>query len=253
MRLTVAHILGLLAVPGIFLSFWLLPKYVLLSNLRTMDRYHAAALEDKTFFLALSMIVIGFLTILEWNALFPDRRDYTIFGPLPVPLRTLFGAKLIALFLFLAVFCIDINFSSTFAFPIAIADKHQTLATAIWHWITHAICVFAASAFIFFFFVALQGLLMNVLSHRWFRRVSFLVQALGLFALLSSLLLLTRLPSLLRSMRAPGGVNPEYFPPLWFLGLYETMLGKTDPIYRSLATTALLGLAVVLGMSLAAY
>ena len=35
------------------------------------------------------MAAMGFMTVLEWDALFPDRRDFTILIPLPIRLEKL--------------------------------------------------------------------------------------------------------------------------------------------------------------------
>jgi len=113
-RLALAPILALLAVPGVIFS---LRSYGEYSFRWTRIGYPvpafpldlAVAWSDKFLFLYLSMILMGFITVLEWDALFPDRRDYLILAPLPVGLPTLFTAKITALFLFLLVFTLALN------------------------------------------------------------------------------------------------------------------------------------------------
>ena len=39
---------------------------------------YLAALSDKCFFLSLSMILLGFIAVYEWEMLLPDRKDYLI-------------------------------------------------------------------------------------------------------------------------------------------------------------------------------
>jgi hypothetical protein len=63
-----------------------------------------ASLGEKEFFICFSMTVMGLVTVIEWEMLFPDRRDYANLTPLPIRLRTMFGAKIAALLAFLAVF-----------------------------------------------------------------------------------------------------------------------------------------------------
>ncbi len=70
------------------------------------------------------MILMGFITVLEWDALFPDRRDYLILAPLPVRLPTLFTAKITALFLFLLVFTLALNGCSSILFPLMAMNPH---------------------------------------------------------------------------------------------------------------------------------
>jgi len=103
----------------------------------------------------------------------------------------------------------------------------------------HATVMLAATSCAFFFFVALQGILMNVLSFRAFRRVSTYVQLLAVLALLMMLLLFLDTSSLIHS--AKNRQLLYFFPPMWFLGLYETMLGQPEPLIgcREIALRAL--------------
>ena len=42
------------------------------------------------------MVTVGFLAVLEWDALAFNRRDAKVLGPLPLPGSTIIGAKLAA-------------------------------------------------------------------------------------------------------------------------------------------------------------
>ena len=81
----VSLVFALLAVPGLLAAVPLLLKY--------MDPYilpgHRLliALDDKFTCLALSMIVMGIVTLVEWDALVLDVRDIAILGPLPLMRR----------------------------------------------------------------------------------------------------------------------------------------------------------------------
>src|SRR5512147_527285 len=45
--------------------------------------------QDKTYLLTMMMLVFAIATLLEWDVLFPDRRDFVNLLALPVRLRTL--------------------------------------------------------------------------------------------------------------------------------------------------------------------
>ncbi|MCU0243290.1 MAG: hypothetical protein MUE80_00750, partial [Acidobacteria bacterium] len=60
--------------------------------------------QEKSYLLTLMMLVFGVITLLEWDVLFPDRRDFLNLAPLPVRLRTVFAAKLASFVLFAATF-----------------------------------------------------------------------------------------------------------------------------------------------------
>lgn len=48
------------------------------------------------FLIATTMLTVSLFAVLSWDSVFPDQRDLTVLGPLPVNARTMFGAKLAA-------------------------------------------------------------------------------------------------------------------------------------------------------------
>ncbi len=103
----VIQTLGILAVPGAF--------FVLLFRPLTLTGWSLVAV--RYMFVSFSMTVMGFLMVFEWDALFPDRRDYQVLTPQPVRLSTLFLAKAAALAIFLGIFLLDVNFFSVLMWP----------------------------------------------------------------------------------------------------------------------------------------
>ena len=55
------------------------------------------------------MTPIGLVALVIWDGVFPDRRDARILTPLPVPGRTLIGARLLALAALCGIFVVGIN------------------------------------------------------------------------------------------------------------------------------------------------
>jgi hypothetical protein len=239
---TISKVIGLLAAPGL-ICFWLMPKYTMLVFVPPKVA-EAASLSDKMFFITFSMVVMGFVTVLEWDALFPDRRDFTILIPLPINLPSIFAAKVVSLCAFVVMFFVATNAIHTFLYPFVAMGRYAVFLGVLGSMGVHATVMLAATSFMFFFFVALQGLLMNVLSFRVFRRVSTYVQLLSVLALLMMLLLFLDTSSLIHSVKNRHLLY--FFPPMWFLGLYETMLGQPDPLTgcREIAMRAL-GLVLV--------
>ena len=196
-RLALVPILGLLAIPGVIFS---LRSYGQYSFLWTRIGYPVPAFpldltvswSDKFLFLYLSMILMGFITVLEWDALFPDRRDYLILAPLPIRLRTLLTAKITALFLFLLVFTLALNGCSSILFPLMAMNPNAPAGYALRYIGAHATAVFAANTFVLLFCVALQGVLMNALSARHFQWIARTVQLFLLFVFVCLFLLLPR-------------------------------------------------------------
>lgn len=254
-QVTVTQILALLAAPGLLGPLLLFPRYARLAfqpaSIRDM-----AILFDKCLFLSFGMAIMGFITVFEWDALFPDPKDYVVLTPLPIKIRTIFAAKVSALCLFLVCFGALVNALTPVLYPAIVLEadpqRHSTLY-ALSFTLAHATAAYGGCAFIFCFFVALHGLLSNLLSARKFKQVTPYVQLVSMAGLLSVLLLFPRIMSALRPLERHNDLALCAFPPMWFLGLYETILGRTQPVFRSLAGIAVAALGAAFAAAVAAY
>jgi hypothetical protein len=117
--LGVGLVLTLLALPGGFVSILLFEKYgTLLQWMRgatNIDPF-ASAVPDEYFFITLSMAVTGMVAVWRWEAIFPDRRDYMNLVPLPVSMRTIFLANLVAVLFLVGLIAVDVNAASSIRF-----------------------------------------------------------------------------------------------------------------------------------------
>ena len=248
---TVVKILALLATPGLCLPFFRYTTYL------HLDHYPPAARlpvlwYDRCFFISFAMLVMGGVTVLEWDALFPDRRDYASLIPLPIRGRTMFLAKISALMLFLVGFTAIVNLPSSVMFPVfSFRNPGGGAGSLMFFWtvLAQAISVFCASAFVFLSMVAIEGVLLNVLSVRWFRKISVYVQCVTMFGLLSLFFVFQNMASKIATAREAVFA----FPPAWFLGLNEVLLGSGDPAFHRLARIALGALGSALLISAMAY
>jgi hypothetical protein len=241
----------MMAAPGMLLPFLFLSKYVRLQSEPMVVR-DLASLGEKEFFICFSMTVMGLVTVIEWEMLFPDRRDYQNLMPLPIRLESLFAAKMVALLGFLAVFSVAINAFSPVMFTAVVMQKGSMAALAGFAR-CHAISVFAANSFVFFLCVAIQGVLMNLLGYRAFRRISPYVQYALVVALILMFLLSGRIVSQLQPGATHNAALVRTFPPLWFLGLYQVQLGWRNPAFRDLAASARMAGGWSVVVALAAY
>jgi len=245
LNLGIGGILALLAAPGAFASLMLFPKYSSflrwLSGRRHFDVYWAS-LPDKYFFIVFSMAVTGVVVAVKWDRIFPSRQDYANLAQLPLRSRTIFFANLSAIVLLASVFAIDVNAASTLMLPGVVLSERGTFAELFVFMGVHAICVILASAFTFFACFALMGLLMSALPNRVFRRVSVFVRLTLIVALI--VLLCTNFAVLPAIRQLPA--NPHslvrFLPPVWYLGLYQSLQGRTNP---PLVDAARLGLKLV--------
>ncbi len=254
--LTVVHILALLAMPPVIYSLYQLPTYSYIYWF-SQWKYEQVSLMDHCRFIILSMAIIGFVAVLEWDALFLDARDFAILIPLPLKASTVFRAKITALLLFLSLFIGDVGGIPTLLYPVVestgIPAAHVSLLRLCRMIFAHGIAIGAASAFTFLFIVALQGLLINALSPRAFKKISLGVQVDAMIALLLLLFLLPTLSDLPSGWQQAPGARLLWFPPLWFLGLYQTLLGSSEGALHTLAGIAIVALAVVAFACAAAY
>src|SRR5436190_21201393 len=90
---------GALVSFGLVFTFGLCFNYMMETH-QTPGRTAVAALDDRFFFITASMLVMGLVAVLAWDALTLDARDVAVLGPLPVPFRDLVRAKLIAVAVF---------------------------------------------------------------------------------------------------------------------------------------------------------
>lgn len=241
-QVTVTKMLALLASPGIILPFLRYTTYLGLDAMPPEMRY-PMLWSDRCLYLSFSMLVMGAVTVLEWDALFPDRRDYSTLMMLPIHSRMIFLGKVGALAVFLVAFTASVNLVSAVTFPaISFRGTVWGLFATIG---AHAASILASSAFAFLFLVALEGVLLNVLSVRWFRKTSAYVQGAMVFVLLWLFFLFPNIAASVADLKAENSPVLFAFPPAWFLGLNEVILGSRDPVFLALAHRAELGLGLV--------
>jgi hypothetical protein len=254
--LGVGLVLTLLAMPGGFVSLFLLNKYgTLLEWLRGAAHVDPllAAFPDEYFFMVLSMSVTGAVAVWRWDAIFPDRRDFINLVPLPISTRTIFFANLVAV-LFLAVLvAVDVNAVSCILFPVVVAATQSKFLFFAQFAAVHAVAVLLSSIFAFFAVFSVLGLLMAVLPPRSFRRISAYVRGLVVVYLVTLLCTGSAVPVLLRRMKAPVPSWTFLLPSSWFLGLCQSMHGRANPVLSELSRRVLPGIVAVVALALCTY
>jgi len=257
MQVGLAIIVILLALPGTLVSLLLFEKYGSLVRWMRGDGSFdpfTASIPDEYFFVVLSMVVTGAAALWRWDALFLDRRDYTNIVPLPISLRRIFLANLGAILLLAGVLTIDVNAGSFVLFPVVVTGSQNSLSVFLRFGFGHAATVVLASAFSFLLIFAVIGLLMAILPYSAFRRVSMYVRFLLAVVLLAFLVTGFAVPSFLGQVTAGDKHLILALPPVWFIGICETLWGNgSNPLYAEMARCALSGLAVVLAVAVFSY
>jgi hypothetical protein len=255
-RLGVVHILTLLAFPGVYYAMLRFMNYEHDASQLTTAGFTADALSDQCLYVFFSMAVTGVVAVLEWDRLFPDGRDYANLIPLPLKLRTIFCAKIVALFEFVGLFILAVAGAPVLFYPLA-ASEGVRPAPSVQDFLramaAHGIAVFSGCLFMFLLFVALQGVLINLLTYAQFRKISFYVQGLATVVLVCLLFLLPLIPELLPAWQKTHSSWLYALPPMWFLGLYQTLLGARDALFSSLSYIAIIGFVLSAGVAAVTY
>ena len=213
--------------------------------------------QEKDYVFILMMIIFGIVTLLEWEVLFPDRQDFLNLTPLPIRLRTVFGAKLASFIGFIGLFSVAMNSMSSVLFAIYLGPWRSDSPMILFRYVlAHLASAFAACYFVFFACVFLQFVLMAVFPFTAYRRISLWVRFLLITVFIFFLLAFIAEPAILGgSLRSLARLKDSgapflfRFPPLWFVGLYEVLLGTNDIVFVALAKTA----GLVLCLSLLAF
>jgi hypothetical protein len=249
----IAWLVPIFAAPAAMVSLWLFPKYALVVEL-VPEQFAVASRPDWLFFVGYSMAAVGLLTVLVWEALFPDRRDLLVLGPLPVRARVVVLARISSILALVLGFAVAIHVPSTALFTLAAAGS-GTIAEALGTFTAGFVAMVSAGGFTFLALVALHATLILVVPRRAARAISTLAQLLFVTVLLEWLFfapgLLTRLTGNEPGLLGHGASG--FLPPLWFLGLYEVLVGSGEEGVVALSRTAVIAMAVALGIALASY
>jgi hypothetical protein len=196
-------------------------------------------------FVSYSMAVMGLAMTFKWENLFPDQRDYLILSPLPISGKRLFAAKAMALGVLLVLFAIATNIVL-----IVVVGFMEP-----WAFFGHLVAVLGASAFASLFFAAIQGLLVNFLPPQAFRQISPTIQTVAITLLVTMILVMPLIAASLQPLANVNGSLLRYFPPVWFLGVYESLSSSPSivPNAHALAWTALKMTSLMAGLVLLSY
>jgi hypothetical protein len=239
-------LLGILAAPGAFTSLLMLDKYSAFLNWmrgRLNDDLYIKSIPDKYLFLCVAMAVSGIVTVLKWDQILPDQQDYLNLAPLPVSSRRVLFANALAILVAVAVVAIDVNFIATILFPMFVtAAARSAVAAFLPFAFAHAGMMLLASVFSIASVFAILGAFSAILPRSTFRAFSPWLRGVLLIALLA-----------LFPMGFAGPARVRFLPPVWFLGLYQTIQHRPTPFFTEVASLALWGLAVALAVVVLTY
>lgn len=243
---------ALLAPAFLLIMQTLRAKYNYFSHLANPEPYRHAVRADELWLITLGMSVVGLLTALQWQSLFPNRRNYLALGTLPVRTSEIFFAKFTSLILVISALILTLNALPSLSFPAASMSRWQVNPFFWRHVEAHAAACALAAYFFFFALVAMQGVLLSIFRAAWFARITNYLQGALIIVMLVLIVLSFSIgPAVERALLQPQVA--KWLPPVWFLGLYQTLLQDPDPLFRHLADKAFWGLVAAVSVSLISY
>jgi hypothetical protein len=199
----------------------------------------------ERYLISTMMLVAGLITVVSWDAIFPDRRDIMVLAPLPIAPRMIMGAKVCASASLLGIAVLALNTAPSLVAGLMLGGLHtsifgffQVLAA---YWVTMT----AATLFPYCAVLTVQGFSALLLPRKLFLRLSALLQ-LGAFGLFVSVYFLEpsfgTIPELMsRANHALLASLPQY----WFLGMFNQINGTLPPELQWLAGRAWMALGIV--------
>ena len=208
---------------------------------------------DRLLFLLLSAGAMGLIAVVLWDTLFPARRDAFVLTPLPIPLGVQMTGRLAGLFVLFAGFTIALNAIPAVAFPVVAAGRFIEMPRGM---AGHLVSALAANGFVFFSVTSAQGLVILAFGRRMAARLAVVAQAGAVLLFLMALLFLDPIraftvDALLRGNPADPGLL--FFPPAWFLGVYELIAGTPRPMMTDIALRGLVAGLVPFAVTVAIY
>jgi hypothetical protein len=212
---------------------------------------------DIVFAIGVTMITMGLLATVVWNSLLLDRRDALVLGSFPVRHRTVLAGKILALIAFFGIVFAGIHPLAAIFYGLHLGAPIDGIAFGLKLSAVYLLVSILAGLFVVLVVVGAQGLLLSVLGPRLFARVTPTLQ-MGLVA--SVVLLFVALPFAATETAGPVyALRPVsrsgvlWMPPVWFFGLYETLLGGTLPVLHVLSERAITALGLASGVALVTY
>ncbi|HZC43065.1 MAG TPA: hypothetical protein VE195_02760, partial [Acidobacteriaceae bacterium] len=101
-------------IPGFVVAMYLWPLY---HPLFGPKRSYWGAVSDHYLYVLYSLVVMGIITVFEWDLFFPNLLDIFVLSNLPIKNRNLFLARVVAVAIFVIGFLFDANILATLAMP----------------------------------------------------------------------------------------------------------------------------------------
>ncbi len=244
----VERFLGQFAGVLIMISFVLAAR--LIYPTLFMDQAHTASflremtLQSEQSVINITFLVTGLITVISWDATFPDRRDVMVISPLPVKPYTILFAKISASAAVLSLAVLSLNLPASSVFSLLLGPLSGSAWGAIRFFCAYWFVIAAGSVFLYGSVLTIQGITTLLFPRRITLRISALLQ-LAAFALFVSVYFLEPSTPTFGALTQPQNqAFITWSPPYWFLALMNQLTGTLPPSLAWLATRAWFGLGI---------
>lgn len=244
--MTIAYVIALPTLVAVIFSF---PGYHAFPPHPPRPPFWAQV-SDHYFFVMYSWVAMGAVTVFEWDLLFPSTLDVLILSVMPIPHGRLLRARATAVLIFLGLFLLGTSSLGMVFFPLV-----TELPNVPRLFVAHAIAVTLSGLCAAAAVLALQGVLLSLLGARLFRMLSTFLQSLSMTLLLIVLFVFPVLSGSLAPLINSRNAAARCFPPFWFLGIYESVLGGRSalPEFTTLAHIGYLATVLMILLAIITY
>jgi hypothetical protein len=216
------------------------------STSTTPEGWLSLAWRTEQFSIPTTMLVVGLIAVIGWDATFPDRRDVMVLSPLPVAAHTILIAKVAASSALLGVALLSLNCASGSAWPLVLGIHNGGFPGVLRFAMAYWFSLVAAAIFLYSSVLTVHGFTALLLPRRAFLRLSAILQ-LTAFGLFLGVYFLQ--PTLATPAATAANENQwimAWSPSFWFFALLNQLNGTLPVDLAWLARKAWLGLFVAL-------
>jgi hypothetical protein len=200
----------------------------------------------EQYLIATMMLVVGLITVISWDATFPDRRDVVVLSPLPIAPRMILLAKVTASATLLGIAILTLNFASGIVCSLLLGSLHNSVWGFFQSFAAYWFTMIAASLFLHCSVLTVQGFTALLLPRRLFLRLSAILQLVAFIFFLGMYFLQPSLPTPAAMALPENHWVLACFPLFWFFALFNQINGSLPSDLAWLAWRAWISLGVVI-------
>jgi hypothetical protein len=215
-----------------------------------MDQAHTAlflremTLQTEQSLITMTFLVTGLITVLSWDATFPDRRDVMVISPLPVRPYIILVAKVSASAAVLSLAVLSLNLPASLVFSSLLGSLNGSVWGVVRFFCAYWFVIAAGSGFLYGSVLTIQAITTLLFPRRISLRISALLQ-LAAFALFISVYFLEPSTPAFAALTLPQNQGfVLWSPPYWFLALMNQLTGTLPPWLNWLAMRAWIGIGI---------